>query len=64
MRTKKVIFSILLLFSLFVFSQEKFNKFQQIKDAAQQENKSILLKFSGSDWCIPCINPNHAVEIF
>ena len=55
MRTKKVIFSILLLFSLFVFSQEKFSKFQQIKDAAQQENKNILLKFSGSDWCIPCI---------
>jgi thioredoxin-related protein len=55
MRTKKVIFSILILFSLIVFSQEKFSKFQQIKDAAQQENKSILLKFSGSDWCIPCI---------
>ena len=25
------------------------------KDEAKKENKMILLSFSGSDWCIPCI---------
>ena len=25
------------------------------KDSAKENNKNILLVFSGSDWCIPCI---------
>ena len=29
--------------------------FGAAKDAAQQEHKFILLNFSGSDWCAPCI---------
>ena len=29
--------------------------FAQAKQKALQENKLILLNFSGSDWCIPCI---------
>lgn len=29
--------------------------FQKAKNAAKAENKLILLKFSGSDWCLPCI---------
>lgn len=33
-------------------SQDIMNAAQQ---KAQQEHKLILLKFSGSDWCIPCI---------
>lgn len=28
---------------------------EQAKQQAKAENKLILLKFSGSDWCIPCI---------
>lgn len=30
--------------------------FNIAKQKAQQEHKFILLNFSGSDWCVPCIN--------
>jgi len=36
--------------------------FGKAKDAAQKEHKYILLSFSGSDWCIPCIKTRK--EIF
>lgn len=55
MKLHKIAFIILLTFSTFIFSQEKFNIFQEIKEVAKEENKNILIKFSGSDWCIPCI---------
>lgn len=29
--------------------------FAKAKDAAKESNKVILLNFSGSDWCLPCI---------
>ncbi|MEZ5017893.1 MAG: thioredoxin family protein [Flavipsychrobacter sp.] len=29
--------------------------FSKAKTEAKQEHKYILIKFSGSDWCIPCI---------
>jgi len=29
--------------------------FEKAKADAQRQHKLILLKFSGSDWCIPCI---------
>lgn len=29
--------------------------FTRAKSDAKKENKLILLKFSGSDWCLPCI---------
>lgn len=29
--------------------------FSRAKTDAKKENKLILLKFSGSDWCLPCI---------
>lgn len=31
------------------------NNFEQVLKQAQKENKFILLNFSGSDWCGPCI---------
>lgn len=31
------------------------NDFEQAKNEAQKENKHILVNFSGSDWCVPCI---------
>jgi thioredoxin-related protein len=31
------------------------------KSKAKQEHKFILLNFSGSDWCIPCINMRHDI---
>jgi thioredoxin-related protein len=50
------------LFSSFLLStgwQTDFNKAQQ---SAQSEHKLILLNFSGSDWCGPCIRMHK--EIF
>lgn len=29
--------------------------FEQAKTEAAQQHKYVLLKFSGSDWCLPCI---------
>lgn len=36
--------------------------FDEAKQLAKQENKNILLSFSGSDWCGPCIRMHK--EIF
>jgi thioredoxin-related protein len=37
------------------------NDFNQAKQIAQQEHKYILLNFSGSDWCGPCIRMHQEV---
>ena len=33
---------------------EWFTNFEKAKEKAQQENKPILMLFTGSDWCPPC----------
>jgi thioredoxin-related protein len=33
--------------------------FEIAKEKAHKEHKFILLNFSGSDWCVPCINMRH-----
>ncbi len=38
-----------------VFSQTWEANFTEAKAKAVKENKNILLVFSGSDWCAPCI---------
>jgi uncharacterized protein YyaL (SSP411 family) len=51
---KKITTFISLLFALnFVYGQQTFS---QAKQKAKLENKFILINFSGSDWCIPCIS--------
>jgi thioredoxin-related protein len=35
--------------------------FDEAKDMAGKENKFILLNFSGSDWCAPCIKMKQEV---
>jgi thioredoxin-related protein len=47
----------LLVFTLIVFttSAEWLTNFDLAKRTATQEQKYILLNFSGSDWCGPCI---------
>jgi thiol:disulfide interchange protein len=47
------IFSILV-FSL-VLAAGWENDFEEAKKHAEKEHKLILLNFSGSDWCVPCI---------
>jgi len=39
----------------FLVAQEWVYDFEEAKHLASSENKSILLVFSGSDWCAPCI---------
>ena len=34
---------------------------EKAKQQAAEEHKLILLNFSGSDWCIPCINLRHDI---
>ena len=40
---------------LFFSSLEWLNDFEVAKELAVRQHKSILLNFSGSDWCGPCI---------
>lgn len=40
---------------VFTLSTEWLTNMTKAKEAATKENKYILLNFSGSDWCAPCI---------
>ncbi|MCF8217919.1 MAG: thioredoxin family protein [Bacteroidales bacterium] len=37
------------------FSQNWLTSFEKAKKEASNSGKSIILVFSGSDWCVPCI---------
>jgi thioredoxin-related protein len=50
----KKIIVLFLLISSFSFSQKNEN-FSQKLELAKTENKNVLLYFSGSDWCAPCV---------
>ena len=50
---KKIIFSLVLLFSLAVAHGQ--TVFEKAKQEAKQTHKLVLLNLSGSDWCVPCI---------
>lgn len=49
--------ALLLMLAFFVFatSNAQSGLLQDAEAKAKQSNKFILLNFSGSDWCIPCI---------
>ncbi len=52
----KLIFqTFLFLISLTLSAQDWQLNLDKTKELAQNENKQILLVFSGSDWCAPCI---------
>ncbi len=53
MKIKLLFFIGAMLCATYSFSQAK--NLQAAESQAKSENKLILLKFSGSDWCIPCI---------
>ena len=45
-----------LLFTSFVFTAPRWKTdFSDAKSEATKNNKCILVSFSGSDWCLPCI---------
>lgn len=46
---------------LFSVTPHWLNDLKQAKQIAQQEHKYILLNFSGSDWCGPCIRMHQEV---
>lgn len=50
-----------LILSLFGYSQKWNTTFEDAKIKAEKENKNILLVFSGSDWCGPCIKLDRVV---
>ncbi|OUD36936.1 thioredoxin family protein [Flavobacterium sp. FPG59] len=52
---KKSIIFLFLMIGTIGFSQSWKTSFTEAKAQAAAENKNILLVFSGSDWCAPCI---------
>lgn len=53
---KKLILIALVIFvSSKSFSQNWLTNFEDAKEIATIENKNIIMLFSGSDWCAPCI---------
>ena len=54
-KIKKSIVVMLLLTASIAYSQEWKNNLEAAKIEAATLNKKILLVFSGSDWCAPCI---------
>lgn len=52
---KKILVFTLLLISVLGFSQDWKYNFDEAKKIASEENKNIVMIFSGSDWCAPCM---------
>jgi len=53
---RKINFFILFAFLVnSIYSQNWQTNFEEAKKQAQASNKNIILVFSGSDWCAPCI---------
>jgi thioredoxin-related protein len=50
---KKIVIIAFLLVISFTFAQQK--SFTNSIETAKTENKKVLLYFSGSDWCAPCV---------
>ena len=47
--------ALLLILSVAVSAQDWNVNLESAKEKAEQESKNIILVFSGSDWCAPCI---------
>ncbi|MBF2709208.1 thioredoxin family protein [Flavobacterium soyangense] len=52
---KKSLIILLLFMVTMGYSQEWKSNLEEAKKEAKEQNKKILLVFSGSDWCAPCI---------
>ena len=52
---KKLVVIICLLFSFTITAQEWSSSFSDAVTKAKEQDKHLLLVFSGSDWCAPCI---------
>lgn len=52
---KQLLFILFFCFAAPLFGQQWEEDFVLAQEMASQEQKKLLLVFSGSDWCIPCI---------
>lgn len=52
---KKRLLIVLLLVNSILWAQNWQTNFEEVKILAKKENKNIVLVFSGSDWCAPCM---------
>ncbi|MET0759403.1 MAG: thioredoxin family protein [Flavobacterium sp.] len=52
---KKIMVYMFLFLGTLGYSQNWKTNFDEAKKEATEQNKKILLVFSGSDWCAPCI---------
>ena len=52
---KQITIFLLLISSFQVYSQNDFLTFERALQKSKEEGKPIMLVFSGSDWCKPCI---------
>lgn len=52
---KKILLPLLILVSLYGQAQNWLTDFEQAKKSASEQDKNIIIVFSGSDWCAPCI---------
>lgn len=50
-----LLFAVFLLLSMSAVSQNWLTNFDEAKAKAAKTNQNILLVFSGSDWCVPCM---------
>jgi len=54
---RKILVTVLFFASIHLFAQAEYvNSLSVAKQKAAQENKTIMIVFSGSDWCIPCMH--------
>lgn len=52
---KKIFLSLVLFVGTLGFSQDWNTSFDEAKKIATEHDKNIIIVFSGSDWCAPCI---------
>jgi len=57
MKLFSVLFLSLIITSSFIAETD----FDKALQKAKQEHKLVLLRFSGSDWCVPCIRMSKAI---
>ncbi len=58
---KKIFTIFVLLICSSIFSQNWQENFDEAKKASKVSNKKIILVFSGSDWCAPCIKLDKSI---
>ncbi|QBN17553.1 thioredoxin family protein [Flavobacterium nackdongense] len=58
---KRIIILLVITISSWSYSQNWKTNFDDAKQEALKQNKNILLVFSGSDWCAPCIKLDNVV---